>query len=92
MNGGETRQIPTFIYLRHPTSNGSTKVVSHNAMAESMEVKTTDNMDTSGPGRVFDDEHIYLLERSIVLALEHIGFDGASKEALESFRGEVDSC
>jgi trimethylamine:corrinoid methyltransferase-like protein len=61
-------------------------------MAGSAELKTANNTNALVSGHVFDDEHIYLLERSIVLALEHIGFDGASKEALESFRGEVDSC
>jgi hypothetical protein len=41
---------------------------------------------------VFNDAPKQLLLRSCALALDHIGFDGASKEAMESLWGEVDSC
>jgi hypothetical protein len=61
-------------------------------MAELTAVEATDSPSAFESRPIFNDEPTHLLERSIVLALEHIGFDGASKEALESFRGEVDSC
>ncbi len=32
------------------------------------------------------------LRRSIVLALQHVGFDTATKEALEGFTEAVDTC
>lgn len=41
---------------------------------------------------LFDDDPKQLLLRSLALALEHVGFDGASSEALESFSNEVESC
>ena len=34
----------------------------------------------------------YLLRRAASLVLKHVGFDGATKEALESLCGEIDSC
>lgn len=40
----------------------------------------------------FDDEPSRLLRRAIALMLEHIGFAGATKEALEELCGEFDSC
>jgi transcription initiation factor TFIID subunit 8 len=40
----------------------------------------------------FNDEPSHLLHRGAALVLEHVGFDGATKEALESFCGEIDSC
>jgi hypothetical protein len=40
----------------------------------------------------FDDEPSQLLRRAIALMLEHIGFTGATKEALEELCGEFDSC
>lgn len=40
----------------------------------------------------FEDDPRQLLERSIVLALQHIGFDSASKEALEAMCSQVDAC
>jgi hypothetical protein len=40
----------------------------------------------------FDDNPHLLLERSIALALQHVGFSGASKEALESFCTEASAC
>ncbi|KAI9735449.1 MAG: hypothetical protein M1818_006455 [Claussenomyces sp. TS43310] len=41
--------------------------------------------------RLFNDAPQQLLQRTCVLALEHVGFDGASPEALEALCGEVDS-
>lgn len=40
----------------------------------------------------FDDDYAIQIRRSIALALQHVGFDGATKEAMESFAAEVDSC
>lgn len=40
----------------------------------------------------FNDETSHLLRRGAALVLDHVGFDGATKEALESFCGEIDSC
>lgn len=39
---------------------------------------------------MFDDDPHKLLSRSVALALEHVGFSGASPEALEAFCSEVD--
>jgi hypothetical protein len=36
-------------------------------------------------GHLFADEPTELLERSVALALNHVGFDGATKEALSAF-------
>jgi len=41
---------------------------------------------------VFNDEPSNLLRRATALVLEHVGFDSATKEAIESLCGEVDSC
>lgn len=40
----------------------------------------------------FNDEASHLLRRATSLVLEHVGFDGATKEALESLCGEIDAC
>lgn len=40
----------------------------------------------------YDDDYALQIRRSIALALEHVGFSGATKEAMESFAGEVDAC
>lgn len=40
----------------------------------------------------FDDAPKQLLQRSCALILDHVGFDSASKEALEALCGEVDIC
>ncbi len=40
----------------------------------------------------FDDDPHRLLLRSIALALEHVGFEGASPEALEAFCAEAETC
>lgn len=40
----------------------------------------------------FDDEPSQLLHHSLTLVLQHIGFDGASKESLEALCNAVDSC
>lgn len=40
----------------------------------------------------FDDAVHKLLQRSCTLVLDHIGFDGASPEALEALCSEVDAC
>lgn len=42
--------------------------------------------------RLFDDDPRRLLERSVALVLDHIGFDSASKEAMEALCCEVDTC
>jgi transcription initiation factor TFIID subunit 8 len=41
---------------------------------------------------LFDDDPRRFLQRSLALALEHVGFDGASAEALESFTLDVEAC
>jgi len=41
---------------------------------------------------LFDDDPKRLQLRSLALVLEHVGFDGASPEALEAFSAEVESC
>ncbi len=41
---------------------------------------------------LFDDEPTRLLKRSIAMVLSHVGFDSASKEALESFCAMTNSC
>ena len=45
---------------------------------------------TKGP--LFDDDPRQLLLRSVALILQHVGFEGASKEALEALCGEVETC
>lgn len=40
----------------------------------------------------FNEEPSHLLRRATAIVLEHIGFDGATKEALESLCGEVETC
>lgn len=42
--------------------------------------------------KTFEDDPRELLERSIALALQHVGFQAASKEAMESFCAQVDTC
>lgn len=39
----------------------------------------------------FDHEHTLLLHRSCALVLNHVGFEGATKEAMESFGAQVDT-
>lgn len=41
---------------------------------------------------LFNDKPRGLLSRAIALALEHVGFDGASQEAMEAMCEEVESC
>ena len=41
---------------------------------------------------MFDDDPHQLLLRSVALALEHVGFTGASQEALEAMCAEVETC
>lgn len=41
---------------------------------------------------LFDDDPRRFLQRSLALALEHVGFDGASAESLESFTFDVEAC
>jgi len=43
-------------------------------------------------GPIFDDAPQKLLQRSCALVLDHVGFDGASQEALDALCSEVDSC
>lgn len=40
----------------------------------------------------FDDDPRLLLQRSVALALQHVGFDGASKEALVAMCSQVETC
>jgi transcription initiation factor TFIID subunit 8 len=40
----------------------------------------------------FDDKPRVLLSRSVALALEHVGFDGASRQALEAMCDKVETC
>jgi len=41
--------------------------------------------------RLFDDDPRHLLSRSVALILQHVGFDGATKEALEALCAEVEA-
>ena len=41
---------------------------------------------------LFDDEPTRLLKRSIAIVLSHVGFDSASKEAMDAFVAEANSC
>ena len=41
---------------------------------------------------LFAEEPQYLLQRSAALILNHVGFDGASKEALESICAQASAC
>ena len=41
---------------------------------------------------LFNDDPEQLLTRSIVLALQHVGFEGAQPEALAAMLSEVDTC
>ena len=41
---------------------------------------------------LFDDQPAHLLKRSIAVALSHVGFDSASKEAMDAFCSEANSC
>ncbi|KAK6583140.1 hypothetical protein PZA11_004216 [Diplocarpon coronariae] len=40
---------------------------------------------------MFDDDPHKLMKRSVALALEHVGFSGATPEAMEAFCAEVDA-
>lgn len=51
-----------------------------------------DIFDGSSKARFADDDPHQLLLRSIALALQHVGFDSASPEALEAFCSQVDTC
>lgn len=41
---------------------------------------------------LFADEPFHLLQRSAALILDHVGFDGASKEAMESICAQATAC
>ena len=41
---------------------------------------------------LFNDDPEQLLTRSIVLALQHVGFEGAQPDALAAMLSEVDAC
>lgn len=41
---------------------------------------------------LYDDAPKYLLQRTCALALNHVGFDSATKEAMESFSAQIDTC
>jgi transcription initiation factor TFIID subunit 8 len=41
---------------------------------------------------LFDEKPRTLLSRAIALALEHVGFEGATREALEAMCEEVETC
>ncbi len=41
---------------------------------------------------MFDDDPHQLLLHSVALTLEHVGFKGASPEALEALCAEIDTC
>lgn len=42
--------------------------------------------------KMFDDDPHQLMLRSIALTLEHVGFSGATTEAMQAFCAEVDTC
>lgn len=54
--------------------------------------KATPVAPTPEQSRMFDDDPHQLLLRSIALALEHVGFEAATPEALEAFCAQVESC
>lgn len=41
---------------------------------------------------MFNDDPRELLSRSVAIILEHVGFSGASEEALEALCAQVDAC
>jgi len=41
---------------------------------------------------LFDDDVRQLLSRSVATTLKHVGFDGATEEALEGICSEVSTC
>lgn len=41
---------------------------------------------------LYDERPRLLLRRSVALALEHVGFDGAAPEAIEAICSEADVC
>jgi transcription initiation factor TFIID subunit 8 len=43
-------------------------------------------------GALFDEKPRKLLTRAVALALEYVGFDGASSEALEAMCTEAETC
>lgn len=48
------------------------------------------SLPTPPVAELFDDKPQKLLSRAIALALEHVGFDGASREAMQAMCDEVD--
>lgn len=50
------------------------------------------SLPTPPVAELFDDKPQKLLSRAIALALEHVGFDGASREAMQAMCDEVDIC
>jgi len=53
--------------------------------------KHKESVKVSTQSRMFDDDPHQLLLRSIAMALEYVGFEAASPDALEAFFAEVDS-
>lgn len=42
--------------------------------------------------RMFDEDTHQLLQRSVALILQHVGFSAATPEALEAFCAEAEAC
>jgi transcription initiation factor TFIID subunit 8 len=50
------------------------------------------SLPTPPEAELFDEKPRKLLSRAVALALEHVGFEGASREAMEAMCDEVDIC
>lgn len=73
-------------------SRGAEKVVSKYQAAEDETSESEQSMAVVLDKLLFNDDPRQLLRRSVTLALEHVGFTGASAEALEALYSEVDMC
>lgn len=80
MNGTPTKKS------RYTTSELSSKSPS---VGDAPDVDAPESATIS---KMFDDDPHQLLLRAVALALEHVGFEGASVTALEALCAEVDAC
>lgn len=64
------------------------------AQASTVEISLEGGGATIGVEEQLNDFHVNrkALQRSIALALKHVGFDGASEEAMESFTQLAETC
>lgn len=79
---------------RQRTSNTPEYSSSIPAIEPQPQAEPWDDLITARPYTkpLFDDEPMRLLQRSAALVLNHVGFDGASKEALESLCAQASAC